>query len=140
MDVAGVINEVGPSTVTHLAMGDEVIGTVLPRGSHGGYRESIVLTVDSVVRAPLAAAATLPMNGLTARQALDQLGSRAGQTIEVTGAAGCYGGYVVQLAKAEGLRVIADESPADEELVRTLGADTVRRCLRWARYAQQVRR
>jgi NADPH:quinone reductase-like Zn-dependent oxidoreductase len=65
------------------------------------------------------------MNGLTARQSLDQLALKPGQTLAVTGAAGCYGGYVVQLAKADGLRVIADASPADEQLVRDLGADIV---------------
>ena len=43
----------------------------------------------------------------------------------VTGAAGCYGGYVMQLAKADGLRVIGDASSADEQLVRNLGAAVV---------------
>jgi NADPH:quinone reductase-like Zn-dependent oxidoreductase len=65
------------------------------------------------------------MNGLTARQSLDQLALRPGQTIAVTGAAGAYGGYVIQLAKHDGLRVVADASPADEQLVRDLGADVV---------------
>jgi NADPH:quinone reductase-like Zn-dependent oxidoreductase len=65
------------------------------------------------------------MNGLTARHSLDQLGLQPGQTLGVTGAAGCYGGYVVQLAKADGLRVIADASSADEQLVRSFGADVV---------------
>jgi len=64
------------------------------------------------------------MNGLTARQSLDQL-PHCGQAIAVTGAAGCYGGYVVQLAKADGLHVIADASSTDEALVRDLGADVV---------------
>ena len=36
-----------------------------------------------------------------------------------------FGGYAVQLAKADGLRVIADAAPADEQLVRDLGADEV---------------
>lgn len=102
---------------------------VIPFGSHGAYRESIVLAADSVVRAPAHSthieAATLPMNGLTARQSLDQLALDPGQTVAVTGAAGCYGGYVVQLAKADGLRVIADASNTDEQLVRDLGADIV---------------
>src|SRR5436853_148 len=48
-----------------------------------------------------------------------------GQTLAVTGAAGAYGGYLVQLAKVAGLRVVADASPADEALVRALGADVV---------------
>src|SRR5690606_37354112 len=72
-----------------------------------------------------AEAATIPMNGLTARLTLDRLGLEPGHTIAVTGAAGAYGGYVVQLAKADGLRVIADASEADEQLVRDLGADVV---------------
>jgi len=88
-----------------------------------------VLAADSVARAPAgsshAEASTLPMNGLTARLSLDQLALKPGQTLAVTGAAGCYGGYVVQLARAEGLRVIADASAADEQLVRDLGADIV---------------
>ena len=129
MDAAGVIDEVGPDTETGLAVGDLVMAMVIPGGSHGAYRESIVLAADSVVRAPEgvshAEAATLPMNGLTARQSLDQLSLQPGQTLAVTGAAGCYGGYVVQLAKEDGLRVIADASSADEQLVRELGADVV---------------
>jgi NADPH2:quinone reductase len=129
MDIAGVIDEVGASTETSLAVGDAVMAMVIPTGSHGAYRESIVLSADSVARAPADSthieASTLPMNGLTARQSLDQLALQPGQTLAVTGAAGCYGGYVVQLAKADGLRVIADASEADESLVKDLGADII---------------
>lgn len=129
MDAAGVIDEIGDDTETDLSVGDAVMAMVIPSGSHGAYRESIVLATDSVVRAPANSthveAATLPMNGLTARQSLDQLALDPGQTVAVTGAAGCYGGYVVQLAKSDGLRVIADASSIDEQLVRDLGADIV---------------
>ncbi len=129
MDAAGVIDEIGAGVETGLAVGDAVMAMVVPSGSHGAYRESIVLAADAVARAPAGAshaeAATLPMNGLTARRTLDQLALRPGQTVAVTGAAGCYGGYVVQLAKADGLRVIGDASPADTALVRDLGADIV---------------
>ncbi len=129
MDAAGVIDEIGPNTETDLQVGDEVMAMVIPHGSHGAYRESLVLSTNAVVRTPagtsLVEASTLPMNALTARQSLDQLALQPGQTLAVTGAAGCYGGYVVQLAKAEGLRVIADASPADEQLVKDLGADIV---------------
>ena len=129
MDVAGIIDEIGHGTTTDLKLGDAVMAMVVNFGSHGGYRESIVLPADCVVRSPAGAslieAATLPMNALTARQSLDQLALRPGQTLAVTGAAGCYGGYVVQLAKADGLNVIADASTADTALVRALGADIV---------------
>jgi NADPH:quinone reductase-like Zn-dependent oxidoreductase len=129
MDVAGVVDEVGDGVDTGIAVGDRAMGIVVPSGAHGGYRESIVLPAGSVARVPAGtddvAASTLPMNGLTARLALDLLDLRPGQVIAVTGAAGAFGGYVVQLAKADGLTVVADASEADEELVRGLGADVV---------------
>lgn len=128
MDCAGEIDEVGDG-VEHFAIGEPVMAMVIPGGTQGGYRASIVLEADQVAHAPAgsthAEAATLPMNGLTARLSLDQLALAPGQTLAVTGAAGCYGGYVVQLAKADGLRVIADAAPDDVELVRALGADEI---------------
>lgn len=126
MDVAGVVVE---APGTDLEPGAAVVGIVLPHGTHGAYREEIVLPVESVVTAPVNAsiteAATLPMNALTARRALDLLGLRAGQTLAVTGAAGTLGGYLIQLAVADGLAVIAEVGEKDEELVRSLGAQVV---------------
>ena len=131
MDAAGVVDEIGDGANTDLAIGDEVMAIVLPRGSHGAYSDHVVVPAESVVRTPAGAslveASTLPMNGLTARRALDLLGLQPGQTIAVTGAAGAFGGNVVQLANADGLRVIADASPADVALVRGLGAEVVPR-------------
>jgi NADPH:quinone reductase len=128
MDVAGVVTEVGAG-VDHLEVGDPAMGIVVPFGPYGGYREDKVLPGNSVVRVPkgvdVVAASTLPMNGLTARFALDLMGLAPGQVLAVTGAAGAFGGYVVQLAKADGLTVVADASEADEQLVRDLGADVV---------------
>ena len=142
MDAAGVIDEIGPGTETDLAVGDPAMAMVVPLGDHGAYRESIVLSVDSVVSSPEgfshSEAATLPMNGLTARQSLDQLALQSGQTMAVTGAAGIYGGYVIQLAKHDGLRIIADASSADESLVSALGADVI--VPRGDDFSQQVRR
>lgn len=129
MDVAGVLEEIGPDTETDLRVGEHVMGIVVPKGDHGGYTEQLVLPAESVVRVPSGAsdaqAATLPMNGLTAQMTLDLLELVPGQTLAVTGAAGSYGGYVVQLAKHRGLRVVADASKADRALVESLGADLV---------------
>lgn len=128
MDIAGVVDEVGDD-VDSVAVGDRVMGIVVPERDHGAYRESIVLPAESVTHAPKdsshAEAASLPMNGLTARLALDLLALAPGQVLAVTGAAGAFGGYVVQLAKADGLTVIADAAEKDEQLVRELGADIV---------------
>jgi NADPH2:quinone reductase len=129
MEASGIVDEVGSGVPDRLKLGDAVMAIVVPQGSQGAYREQIVLDSRSVVRAPAGKthpeAATLPMNGLTARLSLDLLKLSPGQVIAVTGAAGAYGGYVIQLAKAEGLTVIADASEKDEKLVASLGADIV---------------
>src|SRR3954453_1761979 len=128
MDGAGGVTEFGGG-VGPLGVGYTAMVIVGPFGPHGAYREDKVLPGNSVVRAPkgadAVAASTLPMNGLTARFALDLMALAPGQVLAVTGAAGAFGGYVVQLAKADGLTVVADASEADEDLVRTLGADVV---------------
>src|SRR5258708_2734311 len=130
MDLAGVIDEVGVGTDTKLRRGDHVMAMVNPIDKSGGaYAEYVVLPAEQVVRAPAGAdhvhAATLPMSGLTARRAVDVLALPEGSWVAVTGAAGAVGGYAVQLARADGLHVIADASPNDAELVRNLGAEVV---------------
>ncbi len=140
MEAAGQIDEVGRGA--DWQVGDRVLAIVLPTGPHGGaYAEQVVVPADSVVQVPtgadFVAASTLPMNGLAARQALDKLALQPGRTLGVLGAAGAFGGYVVQLAKADGLRVVADASEADEDLVRQLGADIVVR--RGEGIAQRIR-
>ncbi|MEU6373559.1 NADP-dependent oxidoreductase [Streptomyces sp. NPDC046909] len=129
MEAAGVIEEIGAGVDTGLGVGDRVMAVVATSGTHGAYAEHLVVPADSVVRAPAGAtdieAATLPMNGLTAHMALDLLDLPEGATVAITGAAGAVGGYAVQLAKADGLRVLADAAPKDEQLVRGLGADVV---------------
>ena len=129
MDAAGVVDQLGPGTETSLQVGDAVMAVVLPRGHHGAYAEQIVVPAESVVRAPAGAshaeAASLLMNALTVRAALDALALRPGQLLAVTGAAGAVGGFAVELAKADGLQVVADAAPQDEKLVTELGADTL---------------
>jgi NADPH2:quinone reductase len=105
MDVAGIVDEVGSDVQTGVRIGDAVMGMALPKRSHGAYREQIVLGARSVARAPAGTshveACTLPMNGLTARQSLDLLNLAPGQVLAVTGAAGAYGGYVIQQVSRE---------------------------------------
>ncbi|MEU6982787.1 NADP-dependent oxidoreductase [Streptomyces sp. NPDC046324] len=126
-DVAGVVEETGPG-VTEPRTGDRVIGLNdrldVPLGTQA---EQVVLDALALAPAPAgvpaAAAAALPLSGLTALQALDALDLPPGATLLVTGAAGAVGGYAVQLAFARGLRVLATSRENDEALVRTLGAE-----------------
>ena len=128
MELAGVVDAVGEGTDWH--PGDRVMAIVNPRRPGGGAQaELVVVPAASVARVPegtsLQAAATLPMNGLTVRLALDRLALHSGQTLGVTGAAGAVGGYAVQLGVSDGLRVIAVARPEDEALVKRFGAETV---------------
>ena len=122
MDAAGIIDQVGSGVPDRLKVGDAVMAIVVPKGSHGAYREQIALDARSVVRAP---AGKLPMNGMTGRMSLDLLKLSPGRVLAVTGAAGAYGGYLVQLAKADGLTVIADAAEKDVQLVASFGADII---------------
>jgi NADPH2:quinone reductase len=128
MELAGTVDAAAPGTGWQA--GDRVMAIMSPSAPGGGAQaELVVVPADSVARVPdkitLTAAATLPMNGLTARLALDLLALRPGQTLAVTGAVGAVGGYTIQLAAAQGVRVVADAAPADEALVHALGADLV---------------
>ncbi|MGW1179063.1 NADP-dependent oxidoreductase [Kitasatospora sp. NPDC002543] len=130
MDAAGVIDQLGPGADGRLAVGQRVVAVVRFTGERGGaYAERIVVPAASVVPAPekvdLPAASTLLMNAMTARLALDALAVPPGGTVAVTGAAGAVGGYAVELAKADGLTVVADASPRDVERVRRFGAGHV---------------
>jgi NADPH:quinone reductase-like Zn-dependent oxidoreductase len=129
MDAAGVVDAVGAG-VDRLRERDEVMAAVSPRRPDGGAQaELIVVPAASVVPIPngatLQEAATLPMNGLTAMLGLEMLSLANGQTLAVSGGAGLLASYVIPLAKEQGLRVIADATPEDEELVRSFGADVV---------------
>ena len=129
MDVAGIVDQIGEGVRSDIKIGDRVMGMVIPDGDYGAYREQLVLNQDAVVFAPKNTsheeACTLPMNSLTARLSLDLLNLTPGQVIAVTGGPGAYGGYVIQLAKCDGLIVIADSSDSDESLLKDLGVDII---------------
>ncbi|NEE12672.1 NADP-dependent oxidoreductase [Streptomyces sp. SID7499] len=124
-DVAGTVDAVG--VAGSWSVGDEVValdhGLVKPLGTHAEY---VVVDTDAVALAPATVdavrAATLPLNALTASQALDRLELAPGDALLVTGAAGAVGGYAVQLAAHRGISVTGLAREGDEAFVRSLGA------------------
>jgi NADPH2:quinone reductase len=129
MDAAGTVESVGEG-VTELEVGQDVMAVASPRRADGGAQaELLVVPAASAVPVPdgvsLEAAATLPMNGLTAILGLEMLGLAAGETLAVSGGAGLLASYVIPLAKDAGLTVIADARPDEAELVKGFGADVV---------------
>ncbi|WP_168207603.1 zinc-binding dehydrogenase [Microlunatus elymi] len=125
-DLAGVVSAVGAG-VTVFEIGRPVIGLVdkfiTPIGAQSEY---VVLDTHAVAALPdgadLLAAATLPANASTARQPLRLAGAQSGDAVVVTGAAGAVGAFAVEIGSRLGYRMIGVARPADEELVRCLGA------------------
>ncbi|WP_433523995.1 NADP-dependent oxidoreductase [Nocardia pseudovaccinii] len=124
-DIAGVVDAAGAGV--DFTVGQQVIG-ISDRldVSLAAQADYVVLEARNVAPAPTSvpatAAATIPLNGLTALQALAALDLTPADSLLVTGAAGAVGGFAVELAAARGIRVIASASPADEPTVRALGA------------------
>lgn len=125
-DFAGVVAGAGPGV--DLAVGTRVAGLVVGFDrDFGTYAEQLVVPAADLAVVPDGldlAAATVPLNGLTAAQIVDLLGDPpAGGRLLVTGAAGAVGGYVVPLARDRGWRVTGLARAEDEKFVRGLGAD-----------------
>jgi NADPH:quinone reductase len=134
MDLAGVIDAVGLDVTgpdgTRWRVGDRVMAAVSASVPGGGAQaEYVAVAEDQLARVPdawsLEEAATLPMNGLTVRTALDLLALAPGSTLAVTGSAGIVGQFAIQLGRHEGLTVIGDAAPAEIELIESFGADRV---------------
>ncbi|MGK3208540.1 NADP-dependent oxidoreductase [Amycolatopsis sp. MEPSY49] len=122
MEAAGTVLALGED-VDGLEVGDAVFGFALTGG--GTYAETTVLSAPNTARIPAglsaAVAATLPVAGTTAVDALDQLGLPAGATILVNGVGGGVGLAVARLAAARGLRVFGTGSAAKREQAEAAG-------------------
>ncbi|MFD0442937.1 alcohol dehydrogenase catalytic domain-containing protein [Streptomyces indonesiensis] len=113
---AGRVVAVGPD-VTAPAVGDLVLAHSAPLPGHSGlWAEQVLLRAADAAPLPEgldpARAAALPINGLTACQALDWLDLSSGMRLLVTNGAGVTGALVLQLAVAAGVHVTATASPA----------------------------
>lgn len=128
IDVAGTVDALGTG-VDGLQVGDEVIG-FLSMVTDGASAEYVVAPAEILAPAPrsipLADAAALPLTGVTAWQALFEIGNlTAEQRLLINGAGGAVGGYAVQLAKLAKAHVIATASPRSRERIMRAGADEV---------------
>ncbi|GKV34031.1 hypothetical protein SLEP1_g42456 [Rubroshorea leprosula] len=133
MDVTGEVIEVGTG-VKNLKAGDKVVTTLGPHAA-GGLAEYVVakesLTAARPPEVSAAAAAGLPVAGLTAHQALTDSagikldGSGKQVNVLVTAASGGVGHYAVQLAKLGNTHVTATCGARNLDFVKRLGADEV---------------
>ncbi len=127
-ELAGTVLRVG-ANVRGLKIGDEVFAR--PRDHRTGtFAETIAVDQADVALKPaslsMEEAASIPLVGLTAWQALVELGKvQPGQKVFIQAGSGGVGTIAIQLAKHLGATVATTTSAANVDLVRSLGADVV---------------
>jgi len=127
-DVAGTVVRTG-SRASRFKVGDEVYAR--PRDHRvGTFAEFIAINEADVALKPknlsMTEAASIPLVGLTAWQALVEVGKvKPGQKVFIQAGSGGVGTFAIQLAKYLGATVATTTSVKNAELVKSLGADVV---------------
>ncbi len=127
-DLAGTVIRVGVN-VREFKVGDEVYAR--PRDQRvGAFAEMIAIDAADVATKPqslsMEQAASIPLVGLTAWQALVEVGKvKPGQKVFIQAGSGGVGTFAIQLAKHLGATVATTTSAPNVELVKSLGADVV---------------
>src|SRR6202163_3027707 len=127
-ELAGEVIAAG-CDVKRWRVGDSVFARVA-KDRAGAFAEQACIDEDHAALMPrdldFAAAAAVPLAGLTALQALrDELGVKPGQKVFISGGAGGVGTFAIQIAKWLGAHVTTTASKRGEALVRSLGCDEV---------------
>lgn len=127
-DAAGTIEAIGEG-VTTFEPGDRV-NTVSSHlsGGQGSYAEFLPVDAALVQHLPdhidLQSAAMIPIAATTAYGATVDIGQvSSGDTVFINGGAGGVSLFAIQMAKAAGALVAVTCSPANNDLVRSYGAD-----------------
>lgn len=127
-EASGIVREVGgeiEGPCGPIAVGDEVIAFRVS----GAYATGIVAPASTVLAKPASMsfeeASGLMLVGVTAVHALKATATRGGDTLLVHGASGGVGLMAVQLAVADGVRVIGTANSSQHDLLRELGAEPV---------------
>lgn len=124
-ECSGVVVEIG-SAVQDFAVRDKVF-TRLPTDQIGAFADYVAVPAEAVAKMPegltFTEAASIPLTALTASQALELMGAKAGDTIFISGGSGGLGAMAIPLAKSRGLTVYTNGNSAARDRVVALGAD-----------------
>lgn len=125
-EMSGEIVEID-GTIKNFQVGDKVCGFAGFPLNPGCYAEYVVTESQTITKIPkkvaAVVAATLPLAGLTAWQAVNLLGELKNKTILIHAAAGGVGHIAVQLAKQKGAEVVVTALSANHAFLKALGAD-----------------
>jgi len=126
-DVSGVVVAKG-AEVGNFEIGDAVYARV-PQNQMGTVAEFVAVDSKVVSKKPenssFEEAASLPLVGLTAIQALERVGLKEGDRVLIHAGSGGVGSFAIQYAKAKGAYVYTTTSTKNVDWVKALGADRV---------------
>ena len=127
-DLSGVVKAVGAG-VTHFKPGDAVFARMDKRRIGAFAEFAVVAEADAAAKPANLShieAAAVPLAGLTAWQALFEIGGlKAGQKVLIHGGSGGVGTFAIQLAHHAGATVATTVGARNADLARRLGADIV---------------
>ncbi len=127
LDLAGRVEAVG-SGVTEFQVGDRVIGK-LPINGNGSNQEYVVAIPAQLAKladsVSFSAGATLPLAGLTGRQAVDLVDPKKGDRVLVTGALGAVGRAAIQYLQEIGAVPVAIVRALRKNEAASLGVEVV---------------
>ncbi|CAB9518158.1 alkenal/one oxidoreductase, chloroplastic [Seminavis robusta] len=131
-DVAGVIEQVGEEAGKSYNVGDPVYVRLNKPMKYGAVAEYAVSCTHEIAKKPaklsFSEAASIPLAGVTALQALRRGGVTEGSKVFITGGAGGVGSLAIQIAKKmlNASHVCTTASPGvGTEICETAGADRV---------------
>jgi len=128
-DMAGTIIECG-AQVKHWQPGDKVIAMVHNLAAEYGVQATHIVIPEALLATwpkgiSATKAASLPLPGLTAYQAINALRLKPGETVLINGALGAVGSIAAQLAIAAGCNVVGVLHAKQNDTARTIGITTL---------------
>ncbi len=127
-DISGEVVGLGDSA-QRLTLGDKVAGFIGFPLQGGGYSQYVCVPESALSLVPnsvtLEAAATLPLGGQTAVQALDKSQLKEGERVLILAGAGGVGHLAIQIAVAAKAEVYTTCSEANLDYMATLGAHAI---------------
>jgi NADPH:quinone reductase-like Zn-dependent oxidoreductase len=145
VEAAGTVRAVG-SAVSRFRVGDSILTHSLPLRYQGAWAEQFLAPESHVAPKPprmdRGVAGLFPVPALTAHQALQRLGVKAGEQLLINGAGGITGSMLVAVAAERGVQVIAVAGSRSARRVTAFGASTVLdyKDAGWMREAQRLTR
>lgn len=129
IEAAGIVQEVGKN-IKDYKIGDRIafISRMQPKG--GTWAEYAVISDQSLIipipdNMSFERAAAIPVACNTALKIMAGADLKSGETIFIAGGAGAIGSLLIQIAKKQGLTVVASASLKNHSLLKNLGADYV---------------